>query len=68
MPFTSRSRGDNFHSAGREMSKLYFPGSDISTTSSKALLGDESGDVMSDCYRHPSLNLLLNLLLLLQSL
>ena len=56
MRFTSRSRSDNFHSARREMSKSYFPGIDTSTTSSKALLVDESGDFMSDFYGHPSRN------------
>jgi hypothetical protein len=48
MRFTSRSKSDNFHSAEREMSKPNFPGIDTSTTSSKVLLADESGDAMSD--------------------
>jgi hypothetical protein len=63
MRFTSRSGSDNFHSAEREMSKSYFPGIDTSTTSSKALLADESGDVMSDFYGYPSRNSSQNLLL-----
>ena len=47
MRCTSRFTIDNFHSAGLEMSKSNFPGIDTSITSSKALLIDERGDVMS---------------------
>lgn len=68
MQFTSRSRSDCLQSARRKMSKSYFRGFDTSTTSSKALLVDESGDLMSDFHGDPSLNSSLNLLLLLQSL
>ena len=64
MRFTSRSMSDNFYSARREMSKSYFPGIDTSTTSSKAMLIDEHGDVMSDFYGLPSRNSSRNLLLL----
>jgi glycerol kinase len=63
MRFTSPSRSENFHSAEREMSKSYFPGIDTSTTSSQALLVDESGNVMSNFYGHPSRNSSQNLLL-----
>ena len=68
MRCTSRSRSDNFHSARREMSKSYFPGIDPSKTSSKALLGDESGDVVRDFHGHLSRNSSRNLLLLWPSL
>jgi hypothetical protein len=62
MRFTFRSTSDNFHSARREMSKPNFPGIDTFTTSSKALLIDERGDMMIDFCGLPSRNSSQNLL------